>query len=238
MKEADSEGRSQPLTRVPVCVFAKPPRPGVAKTRLAATIGDRAAAALAGAFLRDTWEALAKIPWAAPVLATTDVEWAARDLHLPAHQIWPQGEGDLGDRLERVMSRALSSSAAVIAIGSDSPGLPARSLDAARAGLTIGSAVIGPADDGGYYLIGLPCCRPGLLAEIPWSTPETRARTIDRLQAHGLRTQLLEPWFDIDGPVDLERLRRLLTAGVIHAPRTATILGTLVRPFSLGRTGA
>ena len=84
-----------------LCVFAKPPRPGEVKTRLAETLGAESAAALARAFFLDTWRSATSRAWARAVLATTDTgapEWA----HLDA-TIWPQGGGDLGERMERAL---------------------------------------------------------------------------------------------------------------------------------------
>ena len=85
-----------------IAVFAKPPRPSQAKTRLAPELGDAGAAALARAFFLDTWNAVSRLSWAEPVLATTDVaasEWSFLD----GDRVWPQGDGSLGHRLARVL---------------------------------------------------------------------------------------------------------------------------------------
>ena len=160
------------------------------KTRLASTLGDDRAAALATAFLRDTWELVNSLPWGRPVLATTDLAWGEHASDLGASEVWSQGEGDLGARLEHVMRRALATGPAALAVGTDSPGLPVRALEGARAAVEAGAAVLGPAEDGGYYLLGLPRCPAGLLADLPWSVPETRVRTEERLRASGFRIHL------------------------------------------------
>lgn len=204
-----------------LCVFAKPPRPGAVKTRLAAALGAEGAARLAGAFLADSWALAASRPWARPVLVTTEQDPTL----VPGAELWLQGPGDLGARLERVLSRALDRSEAAIAIGTDAPSLPADRLDAAHQALASGAdAVLGPAEDGGYYLIGLRRCPPGLLRDLPWSARDTLEATRRRLEARGLRVTLLEPWFDVDRPADLERLRALLRGDRAAAPATAALL--------------
>ena len=212
------------MTDATLCIFAKPPVAGAAKTRLAAEIGAQRASALARAFLCDTCAAARALTWARPVLATTgELEPALRtELDLP---VWPQGDGDLGARMERVLARALTEAPFAIAVGADSPGLPPRFLEAARAALATADAVIGPADDGGFYLLGLRRCPSGLLADLPWSAPDTCARTVERLRAHGLTVSELAPWFDVDRADDLARLHDLLDTGAIVASATRRILG-------------
>ena len=107
-----------------------------------------------------------------------------------------------------------------VAIGTDSPGLPPRLLDAAGRALATADAVIGPCEDGGFYLLGLTRCPPGILADLPWSATDTFARTVARLREHGLEAEVLPPWFDVDTASDLPRLRGLLSRGEIEAPET------------------
>jgi rSAM/selenodomain-associated transferase 1 len=212
------------MSRGCVCVFAKPPRPGTVKTRLASLLGDDGAAALARAFLLDTWSTVTRVSGVDVVLAATELEapeW--RSLH--AAEVWPQGAGTLGDRLERVLRRALQAHPFAIAIGTDIPGLPLSRLDEARDALRTADAVLGPADDGGFYLIGVSTCPHGLLDTVPWSASDTCARTLERLGQHHLTTTVIDPWFDVDEPADLDALRRRIRDGIIHAPETARILG-------------
>ncbi len=209
-----------------VCIFAKPPVAGQVKTRLARSLGQDVAAELAAAFFADTWALVRALPWARPVLATTQ---AARPEGLacePDAEVWPQGEGGLGERLERVFQRALERGPWALALGADTPGLPAHLLEDARARLAAGAdAVLGPAEDGGFYLLALRRCPPGLLAEgLPWSAADTCQRTRERLESHGLRTELLAPWFDVDTEADLLRLADLLTRGTVRAPSTEEVL--------------
>lgn len=218
------------MTAATLCIFAKPPIAGAAKTRLAAEVGAERAAVLARAFLVDTCAAARAVTWARPVLATTGELEPSLQAEL-AMPVWPQGDGDLGARMERVLARALAEAPLAIALGADSPGLPPRLLDAARAALATADAVIGPADDGGFYLLGLRRCPAGVLAGIPWSVPETCARTVARLRDHGLTVVELAPWFDVDRGDDLARLHGLLDTGAIAAPATRRVLG--VPPVSI-----
>ena len=212
---------AQPSTTV--CIFAKAPRAGAVKTRLAATIGAEAAAALARAFLQDALALALRLTSARVVLVL-----AGDPASLPALpagvDLWPQGDGDLGARLERNLRRALAESPRALAIGTDSPGLPPAMLEDAVSSLAAHDAVVGPADDGGFYLLGLRACPRGLLAGLPWSAADTRERTLARLQERALSVDLLAPWFDVDVAADLERLRGLLRDGVIRAPATARLL--------------
>jgi len=209
-----------------ICIFFKSPIPGSVKTRLIPAVGAEGAARLAEAFLLDTWAAVHQLPWAKAIVATTGS--MANSMKFPADaQLWSQGEGDLGERLERVLGRALLGSHFAIALGADSPGLPARLLEQARAALDSSDAVLGPCEDGGFYLIGLRRCPPGLLVGIPWSQPETHVRTLSRLRQAGFKVHILEPWFDVDRPEDLATLRRMIVDGDVAAPETARRLQEL-----------
>lgn len=217
-----------PLTddRLAVILFAKPP--WQAKTRLAAVLGDAIAAELARAFLVDTWSLLRSIEWADPILATTDAddpfwsEWRGAT-------VWPQGGGDLGDRMERALSRALETYRGAIIIGGDVPGVPVAAMNQTRDALQRADVVMGPAEDGGFYLIGFRDeCPQGALAGIEWSTNHTSEDTQARLRSLGLSILLVMPWFDVDVVDDLHRLKHLGERLRRTAPETARVLDTLV----------
>ena len=203
-----------------LCIFAKPAVAGQVKTRLAAALGAEGAARLAQAFLDDTIAAVRSLPWALVALASTQP--VAADL-----PVLLQGEGDLGARMEHVLRAALEQAPAAIAIGSDAPALPSRLLEQARAALREHDAVLGPAADGGFYLLALKRCPESLLANLPWSAADTCARTLARLEEQGFKSTLIEPWFDVDRPEDLATLRALLAVGELTAPRTAAFLEEL-----------
>jgi len=192
------------------------------KTRLIPRLGSSGAAELAAAFLQDTWASLSSLPWVKTVLASTEKKLSPA---LPgAAEIWLQGHGDLGARLANIFQRALRHHPYAIAIGGDSPGLPPVFLEQARDALTRMDAVIGPCEDGGFYLLGLRSCPQDFLSGISWSAATTCEETIARLQTAGLTVHILESWFDVDTAEDLEKLDSLLSANQIQAPRTKDFL--------------
>ena len=207
-----------------LCIFVKAPQAGAVKTRLATTIGAARAAELAEAFFWDTLALAERLASAHVVVALS-----GDDRLLPTLRgrvdLWPQGDGDLGDRLERNLRRALTQSARAVVVGTDSPGLPVEYLTRALAALETHDAVLGPADDGGFYLIGTKACPHGLLAGLPWSADGTREKTLARLEGRGMTVGLLQPWFDVDHATDLARLRSMLGARIIAAPLTSRVLG-------------
>lgn len=209
-----------------LCVMAKQPVPGRVKTRLARHIGDAAAAALARAFLCDTLALGQELAGFALALS-----YAGDMEHLPVDargfQLWPQANGDLGARMEHALQRGLSLAVGAIIIGTDTPGLPVTHIQQAASLLTTHDAVLGPADDGGFYLLGLRRCPNQLLAGLRWSASSTRRDTLARLSEHGFRVALLEPWFDVDDCADLQRLQTALRAGQMHAPATESELAAL-----------
>ena len=213
------------MNRDLVCLMVKEPRAGEVKTRLAPAVGPHGAAALASAFLRDTLAALRGLPWSRVVVSVAG-DPGALDLP-PGVEGWDQGDGDLGERMERALQRALARTPRAFVVGADLPGLPARLLHAARLALGHHQAVLGPTADGGFYLLGLDGCEPGLLADLPWSRSDTLARTEERLRNRGLTVALVEPWFDVDAPEDLARLARAIAAGEVCAPASARMLASL-----------
>ncbi len=209
-----------------ICVFVKPPLAGKVKTRLIPAVGAEGAAALAEAFFRDTWNSAESLSWAVPIVVSTD-SLGPEVLPRPDIQVWLQGGGDLGARIERILRRALRQAPMAMALGADSPGIPASLLERAHEALQSADAVLGPCEDGGFYLLGVRECPPGLLAGIPWSQSTTFARTLDRLTERGLKASVLDPWYDIDRPEDLEHLVSELASGAITAPYTARVLAGL-----------
>ena len=123
---------------------------------------------------------------------------------------WPQGSGDLGNRLFRSAERAFRAGAeGVILLGADSPTLPADHLTQAVEQLVDHDAVMGPTEDGGYDLLGLKRCRewPSLLERIDWGTDRAADQTRRRAEEHGLRLAELPTWYDLDRFDDLRRIQ-------------------------------
>jgi len=209
------------VTGAVICVFAKPPVAGRVKTRLIPAVGAAGAASLAGAFLDDLLATLAGLEWARTVVSTTG------DLRRDGLEVWDQGGGDLGDRMERMLRRALGEAPMAFAIGTDIPGLPHDHLLQARRALLTHDAVLGPVDDGGFYLLGMRACPAGALSSLPWSRADTLERTADRLRELGMDVALAPAWFDVDVPADLERLAARLDRGQVLAPATARVLRRL-----------
>ena len=218
---ASARGTTDDLATV--AIFARAPVAGQVKTRLAGAVGAEGAARLASAFLRDTWSALAALPWLRAVVATTGpLGEAFADV-----EAWDQGDGDLGRRIERMLQRGLQEAPLALAIGADTPGLPSRLFDEARLVLASADAVIGPCSDGGFYLLGVRECPDGLLADLPWSQADTCACVETRLEERGYRVALLEPYFDVDRPEDLARLGQLIADGSVDAQATAAVIADL-----------
>jgi uncharacterized protein len=204
-----------------VCIFAKPPDSGSTNLRLLPELGAERAAELAEAFLEDTVAMVRTLPWAECIIAASA---AFARSYFKSEEVWLQSEGDLGERLEKVLRLALKRRPIVLAIGDDSPGLPVSYLQSARQALATADAVLGPSLDGGFYLIGLKDCPVGVLAEIQWSHSTTLAATVAKLEQFGMKTVLINPWFDVGSHDDLERLRRMLANDASAAPRTAALL--------------
>lgn len=221
-------GAMSSLFETTVCILTKSPVAGEVKTRLVPTFGENSSRDLACSFLFDTVESCKRLGWARIVVATTlpvaeEVKIAAEGL-----EIWDQGGGDLGARIERVLKRALSTSKFAMLIGADSPGMPLARFVAARSLLSTNDAVLGPAEDGGFYLIGLSRLCDGLFCDLPWSREDTCEKTASRLRDIGLNPAFLDSWFDVDRAEDVFRLFDLLKSGEVRAPKT---LETLKRIF-------
>lgn len=191
-----------------VALFAKAPRPGHVKTRLVPPLTLEDAARVARASLEDTVRRIAtavEVPWTLFLDGEPDdaTRRLAGETGLP---IRPQEGADLGARLREAF-RALRAEGArrVLAIGSDSPTLDPERIREAIDSLAICEVTLGPAEDGGYYLIGLSGAHESVFEEIPWGSADTAAMTLDRARAAGLSVRLLAPWYDLD---DTQSLRR------------------------------
>lgn len=117
--------------------------------------------------------------------------------------------GDLGERMRRIATLGLAESDAVVLIGNDCPALDGAYLRAACAALQEQSVVIGPAEDGGYVLLGLRSIDVALFNDMPWGTEQVLSMTLQRLQQLDWRPVLLPELWDVDRPEDLSRLAAL-----------------------------
>lgn len=189
-------------------VFVKEPRPGTVKTRLARVIGNEHAAqlyrALAEEAVRRTQPRggeYAQFLFFTPADAgPTLARW------FPGGTLFPQKGDDLGQRMANAFETAFARGARRVAIvGTDAPGVSRPLVTEALLALGDHDVVVGPAQDGGYYLLALDRPRPGLFEAIPWSTSGVLAATAERAALLGLRLSVLEPLADIDTLDDLRR---------------------------------
>ena len=211
------------MARAAVAIMAKAPRTGEVKTRLCPPLSAEEAAELYRCFLLDKIEQVRALRGAQPAIAYTPVEGKAVFEELaPGFALVPQQGADLGARLANSFDRLFAEGyAAVLLIDSDTPTLPTgflrRALDLVATPRI--DLVLGPSEDGGYYLIGLRAPHRELFEAIAWSTAQVLPETVRRAEAKGLEAARLPPWFDVDTPADLERLRASLERRQGRGPR-------------------
>jgi rSAM/selenodomain-associated transferase 1 len=190
-------------------IMAKQPAVGRTKTRLCPPLTPAEAAALYEAMLRDTIGLVAGLEGVRLAVAVTPPEAtdAFRRISPPDAILLPVAGADIGDCLNQVLGRLLADGhSQAIALNSDGPTLPAAYLRQAIAQLDGADVVLGPSEDGGYYLIGLKQPRLELFREIKWSSEQVTAQTLARAKAMGLSVALLPPWYDVDTAANLDRL--------------------------------
>jgi rSAM/selenodomain-associated transferase 1 len=187
-------------------VFVKEPRPGAVKSRLARGIGAEAAATvsrvLAEHALRRTapsGDEYERVVFFTPAAARAEVaRW------LPGTALRAQAEGDLGARMAAAFDEAFGTGARrVVIVGTDVPGLGREDVREALEGLDEHDVVVGPATDGGYYLLALKAPAPELFRAVPWSTPGVLAATLERAAHLGRSVRVLRTLGDVDTVEDL-----------------------------------
>lgn len=191
-------------------VFSKAPVPGQVKTRLIPALGEAEAARFHERLVRQTIELATRTRFAPVSL------WCSPTLDHPIFQDCCQTYGvtlhlqegnDLGERMAHAFEETLKESTAAVLIGTDCPGLSADDLKMAFEALQHGfDAVLGPAEDGGYVLIGLRRPVPELFMDMPWGSERVLAETRTRLQTLDLSFHELPTRWDVDRPEDLTRL--------------------------------
>lgn len=192
-----------------IILMLKYPRPGQVKTRLIPALGERRACELYRAMVRQTLKEARGFAAKRAVLLTARVagapeEEAVRDWLGTEVSFQPQGDGDLGQRMERAVRDAFAAGASsVVVLGADCPELTAKHLDAAFRALDGNDAVFGPAVDGGYYLVGLRRFLPELFHNIPWSSESVLEETLVAAKRAGIECGLLDTLHDLDVPDDL-----------------------------------
>lgn len=203
--------------RSAVAIMAKAPQPGDVKTRLCPPLSHQQAAALYRCFLLDKIAQVDDLPDAVPVLSYSPLEARSffQELTPPHFLLVGQLGPDLGARLLSTFVQLFQQGfEQVLVIDSDTPTLPGAYL---RHALDLiaqpeHDVVLGPTEDGGYYLIGQRCAHGELFADMPWSTSQVLRETLRRAAGHHLHTVHVEPWFDVDTPDDLQQLMASLEA--------------------------
>ena len=206
--------RKQPASAALV-IFAKAPVPAQVKTRLCPALTEDEAATLHGSFVLDTLErtkaaastfklSFDRILACAP--SSTHVFFRIMEARYGVTLFDQEGD-DLGARMQHTFAQLFARGYRHIClVGTDVPSLPLTHYRDAFAALTRHDLVLGPANDGGYYLIGMTRPHPKLFAHIPWSTDQVLALTQQNAAAEGLNTALLPSWNDVDTLEDLQAL--------------------------------
>ncbi len=187
-------------------VLLKAPRAGTVKTRLAETLGADAACAAYRQLVESLFANLAPLPAVelcfTPAAACAEIKpWLRNDW-----SVCPQSEGDLGERLRAAFTdHFLTDAEHVVIIGSDCPDVTSKDIEDAWVALAGNDVVLGPALDGGYWLIGLRAPQSGLFTEMPWSTDRVFGETMRRAREKCLRVAILRELSDVDTVADWER---------------------------------
>lgn len=200
---------------VTALVVAKAPVPGQVKTRLAATVGDATAADLAAAALLDTLDTVTDTPFIARVLALTgDLEKAkcgdAIRASIQGFQVIDQRGRTFAERLAHAYTDAAAAAgcAAILQIGMDTPQVTVDLLTRCARRLESAPAVLGPACDGGWWVLGVrDSAVAACLADVPMSTPDTGALTAAALSRSGVGIAFVEELADLDTIEDVARVR-------------------------------
>jgi rSAM/selenodomain-associated transferase 1 len=222
------------MKTVAVAIVCKTPEPGKSKTRLSPPLHPEECAAISSCFIRDLAQTIGALTKDGDVtgyaLYTPIGSEAALRALLPDHyEIWPQVDGDFGDRLMCGARDLLERHAGVILVNSDSPTLPLAILRAAVDAVKVGDRVVlSPADDGGYTLIGLSRFHRRLFEDMPWSTPAVHGLTVQRAAEIELAVVNVPGWYDVDDEASLRLLegefagQQLQFADIVGADAPAT----------------
>lgn len=223
---------SSGVARAALLLFAKVPVPGRVKTRLIGFLTPEQAAQVHAACLRDALELCERVRGAAPHLyvegpaSGANFGWWRRAR--PNWRVRPQRGCNLGERLAGAFSRAFAEGySPVVAIGTDTPWMGAPRICSAFAALHSCDVLLGPTEDGGYYLLGARRNLPAIFRGISWGTRRVCVETLRAARLERAAVRLLPRDFDLDRPADLERAAQLLQKHPRRAPALAQVLAPL-----------
>ena len=193
-------------------IFAKAPIPGAVKTRLCPPLNPAGAAKFSERLLKHALRAASRADlgaielWCAPTTAHDFFHECQREFNISLHQ---QSSGDMGDRMQHALNQALTRADSALLMGADCPTVSAAYLRVAAGRLAQDCELLfGPAEDGGYGLIGARGKLPGIFSGIPWGTDVVMSRTRDILIAMDYKWLELATLWDVDRPADLMRLEQ------------------------------
>ena len=195
-------------TRDKLIVFVKAPRPGTVKTRLAAALGDDAACLAYRTLVETLLQNLAPLNEVELRYTPDD---AAKEIEPWLRAGWksqPQGDGDLGERLKRAFAESFRNGfQRVVIIGSDCPQVSPQDIAEAWSALGESDVALGPATDGGYWLIGLCAEQPALFCDMPWSMSGVFNETLRRAEELNLKASTLRTLSDVDTLTDWQKFQ-------------------------------
>lgn len=213
-----------PIPKHCTLLFLRAPEKGRVKTRLAATLGEDITLTLYRLFVKDILETLTQAGYPVILCGYPEEKLAGISTWLgPALPCWSQFGNDLGGKMANAFSRAFSEGFdRVVLVGSDIPDLPPRIIRDAFSALGKEGAALGPATDGGYYLIAFrrSAFLPEAFKNISWSTGQVLAQTLAVFSDNGTPVRLLEQWRDIDTLEDIKALSARHPADISAAPGT------------------
>ena len=210
MRSQKDSKSTEPSVKTLLVIMAKAPIPGEVKTRLTPAISPADAAKLSACFLEDRLAEMGKLDSCERALAFTPESSKSffEKLAKGRFSLLPQKGMDLGERMSNVFKeKHRLGYGGVVLIGSDSPDLPNSIVSEAFDRLLSETVdvVLGPATDGGYYLIGMKRHHPELFENISWGTEKVLSTTLETARQSAVRTACLETWSDIDTIQDIRR---------------------------------
>jgi rSAM/selenodomain-associated transferase 1 len=193
-----------------IVIMAREPQPNKVKTRLTPPINPQTASKIYHGFLLDRIEQIGGISDVHHYVAYTPKSAVQffRNITPDSFTLLPQEGKDLGERLSNISYVLFEKGyEKIIIMDSDSPNLPTNHIFTAMKNLDNADMVLGPCEDGGYYLVGLSLHVPEIFMDIPWSTSEVTEITKERAKASCKNITMLEKWYDVDTKEDLLRLK-------------------------------